>query len=288
MDVPNKLRLSDGRALAWSECGDSGGRALFFFHGTPGSRITARALHGAARAHGVRVIAPERPGCGESDPQRGRSLLDWASDVRELADSLALERFAVAGISGGGPYAAVCAHALGSRVTRAAILSGIGLTDSADATRGMLAPNRLLLWSARRLPVLARGFWALVARQLRDPERAIATMAQSLPTPDRAILEDAAVRAIFIADFRAALAHGSDGAFEDFRAFAHPWGFALGEIRVPVRVWHGERDRNCPVAMARHVAAAIPGCALTIDADEGHLFALKRIDEILAWLAPRS
>jgi pimeloyl-ACP methyl ester carboxylesterase len=288
MDVPNKLRLNDGRSLAWAECGDPRGQALFFFHGTPGSRLTAQVLDAEARKHGVRVIAPERPGHGESDSKPGRTLLDWASDVRELADSLALERFAVAGISGGGPYAAICAHALGARVTRAAILSGIGPTDVAGATRGMLAPNRFSLWTARNLPALGLAFWALLARQFRDPERAIGRMARSLPESDRAILADGAVRALFVADFRAALAHGSAGAFEDFRTFAQPWGFALDAIRVRVRLWHGERDRNCPVAMARHVAGAIPGCEATIAAEEGHLFTLKRVDEILAWLAARA
>jgi pimeloyl-ACP methyl ester carboxylesterase len=148
----------------------------------------------------------------------------------------------------------------------------------------MLAPNRFSLWTARHTPILGRALWALLALQFRNPQRAIAGMMRSLPKADREVLADPPTQAMFIADFRAALARGSQGAFDDFRIFARPWGFRLEEIRVPVYLWHGERDRNCPVGMARAVAAAIPGCRATITPRAGHLFALTRVDEILAAL----
>lgn len=279
--APKKITLTDGRTLAWGEYGDASGRALFFFHGTPGSRLGAGLLDDAARARGVRVIAPERPGFGWSDPKRGRSLLDWSDDVRALADALGVQRFAVAGISGGGPYVAACAYALTDRVTSAGILSGIGPTDHAGAKQGMMLPNRVMLWTSRRVPPLGRALVGVLARQLRDLERGLARMARSLPEPDRRIIFDPRVRVVLVADFREALARGVDGAASDFRLFARPWGFRLDAIRVPVVLWHGELDRNCPVAMGRHVAAAIPGCRATFVPDEGHMFTMLRGEEVL-------
>jgi pimeloyl-ACP methyl ester carboxylesterase len=279
--APKKITLTDGRTLSWGEYGDVNGRPLLFFHGTPGSRLGAGLLDDAARARGVRVIAPERPGFGWSDPRRGRTLIDWSDDVRALADGLRVRRFAVAGISGGGPYVAACAHALPDRVTSAGILSGIGPTDHLGATQGMMLPNRAMLWASRRVPPFGRALVGLLARQLRDPERALARMVRSLPEPDRRIVEDPRLRVVLVADFREALARGTDGAASDFRLFARPWGFRLDEIRVPVHLWHGELDRNCPVAMGRHVAAAIPGCRATIVPGEGHMFTLLRGEEVL-------
>jgi pimeloyl-ACP methyl ester carboxylesterase len=279
--APRKITLTDGRTLSWGEYGDASGRALFFFHGTPGSRLGAGLLDDAARARGVRVIAPERPGFGWSDPKRGRTLIDWSDDVRALADALRVQRFAVAGISGGGPYVAACAYALPDRVASAGILSGIGPTDHVGATHGMLLPNRVLLWTSRRVPPLARALAALLSRQLRNPERALARMARSLPEPDRRIVLEPRLRVLFVADFREALARGVDGAAGDFALFARPWGFRLDEIRVPVHLWHGELDRNCPVAMGRYVAAAIPGCRATIVPGEGHMFTMLRGEEVL-------
>ena len=90
-------------------------RALLFFHGTPGARLMARFADPIARRHGIRIVAPERPGYGLSDVQPGRSIAQWPDDVAALADSLGLERFALAGVSGGAPYVAAYAHRMPRR-----------------------------------------------------------------------------------------------------------------------------------------------------------------------------
>ena len=72
-------------------------------------------LEDAANRLGLRVIALDRPGIGYSDPRTGDRLLDWPADVAEVADQLGIERFAVQGMSAGGPYALACAHLLGPR-----------------------------------------------------------------------------------------------------------------------------------------------------------------------------
>src|SRR5688500_4433105 len=88
------LRLRDGRTVGYAEYGDPDGVPLLFFHGTPGSRLQLRALDEPARRHHVRLLAPDRPGFGESSPQPGRTVGQYADDIRELADDLRLERFA--------------------------------------------------------------------------------------------------------------------------------------------------------------------------------------------------
>lgn len=72
-----------------------------------------------------RFIVPDRPGLGLSDFLAGRTIRGWAEDARELADALELPSFAVLGVSGGGPYAAACAHELPDRVSRVAMVSGL-------------------------------------------------------------------------------------------------------------------------------------------------------------------
>jgi pimeloyl-ACP methyl ester carboxylesterase len=98
------IRLPDGRHLGYAEYGDPDGIPLLYFHGTPGSRLQARLFDAPAREVGVRMVAPERPGYGLSDVHPQRTLLDWVQDMEVLADRLHLERFAVMGVSGGGPH----------------------------------------------------------------------------------------------------------------------------------------------------------------------------------------
>jgi len=58
---------------------------------------------------GLRVIAPDRPGLGESSFVEGRKLLDWPADVAVLMDRLGVDRFILLGVSGGTPYSLACA-----------------------------------------------------------------------------------------------------------------------------------------------------------------------------------
>src|SRR5205823_6605134 len=122
--------LSGGRRLGYADWGDPDGRPLLFFHGTPASRLAVEWADGSAAEHGIRLLSLDRPGHGLSDPAPGRSLLDWARDIDAFADALGLERFAVAGWSGGGPYVLACAYALTDRLADAVVLSGCGPLDS--------------------------------------------------------------------------------------------------------------------------------------------------------------
>jgi len=117
-------RLKDGRRLGYAEFGVPNGKPLFHFHGYPGSRLEGKLLHETAAKCGVRLIAIDRPGMGFSDVKPNRSILDWPGDVAELADSIGIDRFAVEGVSGGGPYSAACAYRIADRITKAGIVSG--------------------------------------------------------------------------------------------------------------------------------------------------------------------
>ena len=94
------LRLAGGRRIGYAEFGDAQGLPVLAIHGTPGSRFMFALTDEAARARGLRIIAPERPGYGLSDDRRGVSLAQSAEDMKALADALGLDRFAVIGVSG--------------------------------------------------------------------------------------------------------------------------------------------------------------------------------------------
>ena len=54
---------------------------------------------------------------------------NWPDDIVELADHLGLDKFIVEGISGGGPYSAVCAYKIPHRLDCCAIVAGLGPVD---------------------------------------------------------------------------------------------------------------------------------------------------------------
>src|SRR6185312_7099010 len=117
-EVEHRVRLADGRTLACLQLGDPTGSPVLYFHGYPGSRLEARVAAVAAGQLGLRLLAVDRPGFGQSTFQPGRTVGAWAADVAALADQLAVGRFSVVSISGGAPYALACAALLPDRVAR--------------------------------------------------------------------------------------------------------------------------------------------------------------------------
>jgi pimeloyl-ACP methyl ester carboxylesterase len=285
-ELLKQVQLEDGRTLSYARLGDPGGWPALYFHGFPGSRLEPLPVHDDAARGGAQLIAIDRPGFGYSSPKPGRRILDWPDDVVAFADGLGLGRFAVIGVSGGGPYAAACALRIPERLTSAAIVCGVGPFQVPEATRGMMRSNRILFGSARYAPSLVRLLFAWTARGLRkDPERFIEKMVRHLPEPDRMALERLEVREAFLASPEQAFRQGTRSSVEEARLYAGPWGFRLEDIRMPVSLFQGERDVNVPPSMGRYQAGAIPECRAHFFPDEGHIsLPLNRLGDIIATL----
>jgi pimeloyl-ACP methyl ester carboxylesterase len=283
----NQIRLDDGRALAYTEYGDPKGRSILYFHGSPSSRLEAGLLEPTAMSLNVRVIAPDRPGFGGSEFKPGRKLEDWPEDVIELADALELDRFAILGVSGGGPYVAVCALKIPQRLSAAGIVSGLGPADAPGVVDSMRRQNRQLLQLGRRAPWLVRILFWLTARAMkRDPDRVFDKMAAELPEADQAVLARVEYRKYLRATVLEAFRPGTRGAALETALYAKPWGFRLQDIKKEVHLWQGELDINVTPAMGRYLATAIPNCHARFYEDEGHLSLLpNRMQEIIGILS---
>src|SRR3979411_2550556 len=94
--VDRVVRLRDGRSMGYAQYGTRDGFPVINAHGglacRPAAASAAAAPPAAAAEAGVRMISPDRPGVGLSDPQPGRTVLDWARDVAELLDRIGIER----------------------------------------------------------------------------------------------------------------------------------------------------------------------------------------------------
>jgi pimeloyl-ACP methyl ester carboxylesterase len=277
------LRLPSRRSLGFAEFGPARGRPLLWFHGTPGARrqIAPRARE-LAHQRNVRIVSVERPGVGESTPHAYDAVLDFARDVEQLCDALGIEQFGVAGLSGGGPYALACAHALPGRVVAAALLSGVAPAVGPDAAEG--GASGLIRAVA---PLLARGrqpVGGLLRRLVRmlepfaDP--AVDLFARQMPPGDQRLFEDLAMRRMFQEDLILGGRLNMQAICLDVSLFARPWGFALADIEVPVHLWYGDSDTIVPVEHGQHLAKRIPGAALRIRPGEGHLGGLGAADEV--------
>ena len=279
----NTITLRDGRKLGYAEYGDPTGKPVFLFHGAPGSRLSRHPDASIARNLSARIITVDRPGMGLSSYKPGRRLLDWPADVAELAVALYLDRFAVIGVSGGGPYAAACAYTLPQRLTAVALVSSVGPFDDPNLINGLTREQRLQFTLAKRFPWLVRMLMDWESRRMPATPTAIMQKVERMyPSCDVAVVKQPGMIEMIVEDTREVFRQGARGFVEDCRILASPWGFHPSNITIPVHLWHGEADESVLVATGRYLAQTIPDCHATFYPGEGHLLLFNHWQEILS------
>ena len=284
---PELITLPDGRRMAVHHFGDPHGSPLLLFHGWPSDGSLGAILDTAARKHHFRILAPDRPGIGRSDPLPGRKLTDWPADVRAISAHYGFGKFSVIGISGGGPYALAIAHAMPSQVLRTAVISGAPPLDAPADTATLLPAYRKLLRMRQSHPGMLRfGFRAARSVVPALPDRWLRPGKSQLSAPDHLIFADPQIQSLLTDTARRSFRGSRDGVHDDAVLYACPWDFSPALIRTHVEFWHGAMDINFPPALARKLAASIPGAHIHVVPGEGHYsLPVNRADAIFATLA---
>ncbi|HEX3421137.1 MAG TPA: alpha/beta hydrolase [Candidatus Udaeobacter sp.] len=286
MNRQNSVQLHGGAVLAFEEYGDPSGVPVIFCHGWPSSRTMAQLTDEPAAALGVRIISPDRPGISGSTMQLDRKLSDWPLLVERLADDLEIGEFRILAISGGAPYAYATAVAIPERVRGIAIVGGVIPFAELKDFKGLLPLYRWMLTCYRAHPQLLRWSFQLARPFLsfRAPIqfRPLFLKMLLLRSCDAASLrDDAAFEAVFESQRRAW--RGSvEGIMVDAQIYAQPWGFAIEDVSVPVRLWHGIEDRAFAVRLAEEIANRFPNCKARFIQNEGHYsLPIRHMREIL-------
>jgi len=270
--VSEKIINIGGRSLAYQEYGDPAGAPVFFCHGWPSSRTMAELTDAAAQETAARIISPDRPGISRSEFAPGRKLLDWPPVVARLADHLKLDRFHILAISGGAPYAYAAGWAIPQRIKAMAIVSGAPPLLELKDHAGLLPLYRWMLGLYRNRQNLLR-FGFHLARPLAlmgFPIRLRPMLLKLLQPCDAESLRDSAAFKACFESQRKAWRGSAMGVMTDAQIYAEPWGFSLEEVAVPVRLWHGRKDRSFSLAVAQEVAARLPNCVARYVENAGH------------------
>ncbi len=276
------VRLPDGRRLSYSVWGPERGPAIVLMHGWPGCRLLGLQFAAVAQAKAICLVIPDRPGIGRSEPCKGRRLLDWPGDVKVLGEALGIDRFAVVGYSGGAPYALACANRLSEFITGVAVVSGLGPLDSSEAMAVLPRHVQAMFSICRVVPEAARmpaAFMAVAARYV--PRFAAFQSRLVCASSDRDVLAREHVVKNMRMEYIEAFRQGVNHVAEEVSIFARPWGFPLQGLPKGIRLYHGEEDRFVPVALARLVARALPGCRCRFISGAGHFWIIDHFGEVI-------
>lgn len=282
--LEGNIAVGEDRQIGFAEFGNPQGRAVFWLHGTPGARrqIPTEARSFASR-NNIRLIGIDRPGIGSSTPYQYENVLGFTEDLRTIADTLGINRFAVIGLSGGGPYTLATAAAMPDRVVMAAVLGGVapligedgissGLMELAKIVRPILeVADTPIRWVAGSLIKVIAPFGS----------PALDLYARISPDGDRNLLSRPEFKAMFLDDLLNGSRKQLAAPFADIVVFARDWGFRLEDIKVPVRWWHGDADHIVPYAHGQHAVARIADAEMYTLPGESHLAGLGVPEDIL-------
>lgn len=257
----NEFRLADGRRLAWREAG--AGPPLLLLHGWCfSSLVFAEAL--TAFSADYRVLAPDLPGHGASDPATDYGFAALAADLREWLAALSLDRIRLLGWSMGGQVALELAAALPpEQVERLLLVAATPRFCAADDW-----PHGLPEGQVRALERQLRRDCPGALKDFR--ERMLA--GEELPSARCQRIDALIGPPPAPADALAALAALRR---EDQRS-------CLAALDCPTLVQHGELDAITLPGAARTLAEEIPGARLDLLPGIAHAPFLSRPDEVFA------
>jgi pimeloyl-ACP methyl ester carboxylesterase len=261
------IKLSDGRRLAYEIYGPSDGFLVFHHHGGPGSRLASMAPS-ALTAAGVRLVVPDRPGFGRSDPlEAPRPISGWSADLAELADAFGVGRMAVTGFSAGGPFALGAAARLSDRIAAVVVLAGAGELADPEVAPTLPAPFDTAVALARDNPGTLRRYLT----EQPQPESTLEMILGRATGADRALYDDPDYLAEFRTAVEEAFVQGPTAYADEFVALMSPWDFDVASIKAHVAFWYGDQDPN-PLHqpyMGERLVARMPRASLTVVAGAG-------------------
>lgn len=279
------LRLPDNRTLEYAVFGDPHGKTMVYFHGFLGSCHQAALTDQYGQSMGLRIIAPNRPGIGQSTPHVFPSMTDYAEDIRFLLDALRVKKAAFIGMSSGGCFALACSYALPERTQLTGVAGCIGPLNVIHNLQSMHWFRRYFLSGCNDYPWMT-GFLLriiFIVCKYRPQWLYRWLVNTSALLEPGLIAEQDTVKKVLWSDYKDVFlqTNGVQGLLQEARLFFH-WGFAPSDFPEKKRVyfWHGKNDPLVPWSIARNLARHIPRTTVILFPG-GHMTFLTKVESIL-------
>ena len=278
------LTLHDSSSLEYTEYGDPSGIPIMYFHGIIHSRQIFNPFSDYIETHGLRIIAPERPGFGATSLPKDISLTSFANNIKQLADHLGIEKFYVLGEGNGGGAALACADTLPKQVIRTSVVACVP-DRSFDQLRKLFPFERQLHQMKQKYSkTLAIPLAKIMLKMLSKYDVFIQLMASNFHHTDRDIVLSPEYARIFQGSMRNALPYNAKGFLQDYFSRSQDWDFQTQNISGHVDVWHGDSDPYTKIESAKAIADSIPTHTTHFLENHGHYIFFSHTDKILEQL----
>ncbi len=266
-----RLRLPDGRSIAWSDSGDPLGWPVVLCHAFLQGQHDRPPDDSVLTALGLRLIIPDRPGCGDSDPNPRGQMDDWPSDITHLLTHLGIDNFSVLSWSMGTPYALALARNLGDRVKALLLVSPINPLGDVSDLRFYAPKTRLILMVAlftpSLLPMLTR---TLIKSVRKDVFAFLQPFLAEVPASEVDLFNNALFRSQRAKVLLKETDRDPELIAQNGMQALRGWNLGLPVPTMPCKIWHGDADPAVHWQAAQALSKALGGAPLRLEPGAGH------------------
>lgn len=279
------LTLPDGRTLDYADFGAADGRPVLYFHNALCGDVWPAELAAGARARGLRVIAPARPGFARSSPYPDGvdHHAQTAEDLCTLLDALGLDRVVAVAQTWGVLFAlGLARHAperLGALVGIAPSLPHGAPEDEAAMPRYFRFVSSLVMRHPELLEFAIRAGLRHVDRV--GERRFLERVFRHAPA-DLAVIRNPAHAPGLRRGLAYGRAHGGRAVLDDYRQVPTDAAEVLRTLPCPFLAVIGEEDRNSRRQRAERLVAAGAPLALRLVPGGGQLLLHSHPEAVLA------
>ncbi|CAG9297460.1 bifunctional helix-turn-helix transcriptional regulator/alpha/beta hydrolase [Celerinatantimonas diazotrophica] len=287
--LDQSITLSDGRNLCYRERGQANGEPVLLCHSIIGSRMECFDLRNDwAKRVGVRLIIPDRPGYGYSDPNPNLSYRQWHEDAIELMDQLKIERFSLIGYAVGGNYACELALQKPERIKQMILISAGSPLATPDDYHKATPLFMMQVQLAKHYPQLYRLFLVLIERGLhKTPSYYIDLLASKINEYDRILLNESHVQRLVQLSCAEVGRQGVNAFVDEIRRYTQEKQINYSKIKTPTLLWHGRKSSYVSLTTAEKIRSEIPKSEINIIENAGHILIYQYWPDIIRDLKDR-
>lgn len=287
--LDQNITLSDGRNLCYRERGQANGEPVLLCHSIIGSRMECFDLHNDwAKRVGVRLIIPDRPGYGYSDPNPNLTYQQWYKDALELMDQLKIKQFSLIGYAVGGNYACEIALREPQRIKQMVLISAGSPLASPEDYHKATPLFMMQIQLAKHYPQLYRLFLVLIERGLhKTPSYYIDLLATKVNDYDLMLLEQPHVKRLMQLSCTEVGRQGVNAFVDELRRYTQEKQINYSKIKTPTLLWHGRKSSYVSLTTAEKIRDQIPNSKLNIIENSGHMMIYQYWPDIIKDLKDR-
>jgi len=288
------IYLRDGRKLSYTDhkkVGQPGAKTetILLLHNVMGSGLELPpGSEQLLTKLNIRIIIPERPGYGDSDPHPNRTHKDWCNDVEELLNTLKVDKIKVIAHSIGGVYALALAEFLPDRVERIAMVNTV--TRQSDMREAKPVPVLVtaVFQSIRFAPFLLEPIFKMAVgksiEHFYEQQLSYIRPTEEGRAADINLLKTQRYREYSISNLKQSAKQGISIWANELKLSFSELCFEVTNTEMEYQFWHGDHDDVVSVHAALRLARDVNTQKFNRITNETHFLFSRHFNQVVEQL----